>query len=235
MLAKAVTPGGAPMPDRKNVVLRAWSPTLEQVAPDSRHLEAAFALLDRQVPVKLITGDSGQRLRALANEIEVVDLDEKWRLPTEESEERARAQRQIDQRRADIRPILRARWMGTPEHFPLAAYNVGGAAPDFVWVGHGRGRLYVARGTVDGHFNDYVDFGVTDLGPLPVVNELAAAPYGTLWLIAEDIDGEWWECVSDQRIEGDPRSYLAVALAERSLEAFAGRIFEVGRLEQTTQ
>jgi hypothetical protein len=49
-------------------------------APDSRHLEAALALLDRQVPVKLITGDNGQRLRALAHGIEVFDLHERWLL-----------------------------------------------------------------------------------------------------------------------------------------------------------
>lgn len=233
LITQAITPGGAPMPSRSNVVLRAWAPSLERVAPDSRHLEAAYALLDRQVPVKLITGDSGQRLRALANHVEVFDLDQKWLLPTEESQEQARAERAADQRRADIRPLLRERWMGTPEHFPFAVYNVGGAAPAFVWVGHGRGRLYATRGSVDGHFNQYVDFGVTDLGPLPEGNELMTAAPTTLWLVAQDIDGEWWECAIDQRIEGGPRGYLAARLADRNLGDFAGRVFEVGRLDSS--
>jgi hypothetical protein len=83
ILSKAVTSAGAPI--RPGVLLRAWAPMLEQSAPDSRHLEAAFALLDRQVPVKLITGDSGQRLRALAHGVEVFDLDERWLLPTEQA------------------------------------------------------------------------------------------------------------------------------------------------------
>ncbi len=231
LLAKAVTAGGAPMPDRPDVVLRAWAPALQQGAPDSLHLEAAYALLDRQVPVKLITGDSGQRLRALAHQVEVFDLSEKWQLPTEESEERARVERQSDQRRADIRPILRSRWTWwTPEHFRFEIYNVGGAAPNFVWIGCGRGHLYVGWGSVGAHFNDYVEFGGTDLGPIPAENELVAALHDTLWLLAQDIDGGWWECVGDQRVQGQPRAYLAQALADRGLEAFAGRIFEVGRL-----
>lgn len=85
LLADAVKPGGVPLPNRPGVVLRAWAPTLEQSAPDSRHLEAAFALRDRQMPVKLVTGDIGQRLRALAHGIEVFDLDDQWLLPREKS------------------------------------------------------------------------------------------------------------------------------------------------------
>jgi hypothetical protein len=231
LIAKALTPGGAPMPNQKDVVLRAWSPALQATAPDSRHLEAAFALLDRQVPIKLITGDSGQRLRALANRIEVFDLSEDWLLPTEESLEEARAARLADQRKADIRPRLRERWMGMPEHFRFAVYNVGGPADKFVWVGCGRGRLYVSRGSVPEHFTQYTEFGSTDLGPIPAESELAPVPAQTLWLVAKDIDGDWWDCASDEHIKRDPRAYLAGELTRRNLEAFAGRIFEEGRLE----
>jgi len=231
LIAKAVTAGGAPMPDRPNVVLRAWAPTLQQGAPDSRHLEAAYALLDRQVPVRLITGDSGQRLRALASGIEVFDLDERLLLPTEESEERVRAGRLADQRRADIKPFLRPRWMGTPDHFPFAVYNVGGAAHDFVWVGSGRGRLYVARGSAPAHFTDYMVFVAMDLGSIPTENEIAAMGAETLWLVAKDADGEWWDCASDQRVKDGPRAYLAAELERRGLSDFAGRVFEVGMLE----
>jgi hypothetical protein len=231
LIAKALTPGGAPMPHQNDVVLRAWSPALQASALDSRHLEAAFALLDRQVPIKLITGDSGQRLRALANGIEVFDLNEDWLLPTEESLEEARATRLADQRRADIRPRLRERWLGTPEHFPFAVYNVGGPADKFVWVGCGRGRLYVSRGSVPEHVTEYTDFGATDLGPIPSENELAAVSAQTLWLVAKDIDGDWWDCAADEHIKRDPRAYLVGELKSRNLEAFAGRIFEEGRLE----
>ncbi len=76
LLADAVKPGGAQMPNRPGVALRAWAPVLQQSAPDSRHLEAAFALLDHRVPVNMLTADSGQRLRALANGIDVFDLSE---------------------------------------------------------------------------------------------------------------------------------------------------------------
>jgi hypothetical protein len=78
LIAKAITPGGAPMPGRPGVVLRAWAPTLSESAPDSRHLEVALALIDRQVPIYLITGDSGQELRALAHGIEVFDLGDSY-------------------------------------------------------------------------------------------------------------------------------------------------------------
>ncbi len=81
LLAKAVTPDGAPMPSRPGVVLRAWEPSLRQSVPDSRHLEAASALIDRQVPAKFITGDTGQKLRALARGLETFDLDKRWLLP----------------------------------------------------------------------------------------------------------------------------------------------------------
>jgi|SRR5450759_399808 len=83
LLVNAAMPSGVRLPRRPDVVLRAWAPTLQRSTPDSRHLEAAFALLDRQVPVRLVTGDSGQRLRALAHGVEVFDLDERWLLPGE--------------------------------------------------------------------------------------------------------------------------------------------------------
>jgi hypothetical protein len=231
VLPTALTPGGAPMPGRKNVVVRAWAPTLKEVAPDSRHLEAAIALLDRQVPVKLITGDSGQRLRALASGIEVFDLDESLLLPTEEAEERARSARLQDQRRADIMPGLRVRWMGTPELIRFAVYNVGGAARQFVWIGAGRGRLYVARGSVGANFNEYVEFGAVDLGPLPAGHDLATVGADTLCLVGQDVDDEWWDCINDQVIKAPPRDYLVGELQRRNLDGFAGRVFEVGKLD----
>lgn len=87
LLRSAVTPGGASIPNRPGVVLRAWAPALEETTPDSRHLEAAYALLDRQVPINLITGDSGQKLRALAHNVDVFDLGDKWLLPPEKASE----------------------------------------------------------------------------------------------------------------------------------------------------
>jgi PIN domain-containing protein len=85
LLDGAVKSGGAPMPKRAGVALRAWAPTLGLVAPDSRHLEAAYALLDRRVPIKLVTGDSGQRLRALAHGIGVFDLDPRYRWQSDQA------------------------------------------------------------------------------------------------------------------------------------------------------
>jgi predicted ribonuclease YlaK len=83
LLTDAVKPGGVSMPKRVGVALRAWAPTLVLSTPDTRHLEAADALLDRNVPVNLVTGDSGQRLRALAHGIAVFELDSKrrWEQP----------------------------------------------------------------------------------------------------------------------------------------------------------
>jgi PIN domain len=85
LLEGAVKPGGTPMPKRIGVTLRAWAPTLAMSSPDSRHLEAAYALQDRNVPIKLVTGDSGQRLRALAHGVGVFDLDSKHRWDTAQS------------------------------------------------------------------------------------------------------------------------------------------------------
>lgn len=81
LLADSTKPGGVSMPQRPGVVLRAWAPAIHRSTPDGRHLEAAYAVLDRQVPIKLVTGDNGQRLRALANGVEVFELDDRWLVP----------------------------------------------------------------------------------------------------------------------------------------------------------
>ena len=60
---------------RPSVALRAWSPYSRAAAAlDAHHLEVAEALLDRDVPIHMVTADTGQQLRAPLRGIKVFDL-----------------------------------------------------------------------------------------------------------------------------------------------------------------
>lgn len=58
----------------ERVRIKFWRQPVTDAPPDSQHLEAARALRDRGVPVKLITGDSEMRVRGLAEGFEIFDL-----------------------------------------------------------------------------------------------------------------------------------------------------------------
>jgi PIN domain-containing protein len=73
-LEPAAKPGGIEI--RGGVVIRVWDPNVPLITPDSAHLEVAFALIDRSVPIHLVTGDLEQRLRAISNGIPVFSLPE---------------------------------------------------------------------------------------------------------------------------------------------------------------
>ncbi len=124
-----------------------------------------------------------------------------------------------------------------PGFVRLGFFNVGGPAVHALWVGTGpprlpgKPRLYAAYATFDGHTNDYVEFVETDLGPLPEGSPLAKAPTTeSLILVAQDVDGRWWDCLKDKPISAPVKKYVASQLATRHLDSFAGRVYEEGRL-----
>jgi hypothetical protein len=130
-------------------------------------------------------------------------------------------------RAKDIRPQPRIRWVGSGVGIYLGFYNVGGPAVHAVWVGTSGARLYAAYATFDGHSNQYVDFVETDLGPLPESVEPLTA---SILMLAQDVDGHWWDCLKDQAISKQVKKYVASQLESRQLTAFAVRVLEVGRL-----
>jgi hypothetical protein len=57
-----------------DVRLLFWTAPLPDAPPDSQHLEAAFALQDRRVPIVVVTHDNHMKVRAFAEGLQVVDL-----------------------------------------------------------------------------------------------------------------------------------------------------------------
>jgi hypothetical protein len=58
----------------ERVRIKFWRQPVTDLAPDSQHLEAARALRDRGVPIKVVTLDTEMRVRALAEKFEIFDL-----------------------------------------------------------------------------------------------------------------------------------------------------------------
>jgi hypothetical protein len=128
----------------------------------------------------------------------------------------------------EMKPGLKARWLGLPgPGLPgLSFYNVGGRAPNVAWVGAHAGHLFAAWASLPADFTDYVPFGTDDLGPIPNGQTPGT---DTLVLIAEDVGGRWWDCITGEQIDV-ARSYVHRHLDRVGLEAFAGRVFQVCRL-----
>ncbi len=58
------------------VRIRIWSAPLSGAPPDTQHIEAALSLLDRGVPLVVVTHDNHMKVRALAEGLAIVDLPE---------------------------------------------------------------------------------------------------------------------------------------------------------------
>jgi hypothetical protein len=73
-IREAMEPTGYEMRDR--VRLRLWVPPVSARPPDGQHLDAAEELLDRGVPIHVVTNDNGMIARAIARELDVLQLSE---------------------------------------------------------------------------------------------------------------------------------------------------------------
>jgi hypothetical protein len=83
-LDQALSREGLAIRDKGTVRLRVWAPTTMAGRFDTDHLEAAFELRDRGVPIVLITGDIGLTARAKTAGIATFRPDDdKWRLRPE--------------------------------------------------------------------------------------------------------------------------------------------------------
>ena len=135
-------------------------------------------------------------------------------------------------RAKDIRPQPRIQWVGPGPGGVLrvAFFNVGGPAVHAAWIGAAGPNFYASYATFDGHTNDYVEFVPTDLGPLPDGSPLRSLAPHTLMLIAQDVDGRWWDCVKDERIRKPTAKFALGELKKVHLDDAAGRVYEVCRL-----
>ncbi len=69
---EAMQPTGYEM--REGTRLRLWVPPLSSQPPDGQHLDAAEDLLDRGVPIHVVTNDNGMLARAVARDLDVFEL-----------------------------------------------------------------------------------------------------------------------------------------------------------------
>jgi hypothetical protein len=54
----------------------------------------------------------------------------------------------------------------------------------------------------------------------------------TFLILAKDIDGQWWDGITEKRVRGKVNDYVASRLKKEGLGGFADAVFKVGRLSQ---
>src|SRR5215467_9791024 len=134
---------------------------------------------------------------------------------------RRQALRADTQRDREIKPRLRTDWREPSNRGRgLEFYNIGGPAPNLVWIGLHGGRLYVAWASLDGHFTQPIHIEEEDLGEIPTGLAVRDQPTGTLIFVAEDVDNRWWNVLTDKLVEGDTKTYLLDQLRRLELGDF---------------
>lgn len=73
LLQDTLAPGGYALPGAADTRLRVWVAPVVLGPPDERHLGAAEELLERGVPIKVITGDNGMAARAMSRGLDTFD------------------------------------------------------------------------------------------------------------------------------------------------------------------
>lgn len=90
-------------------------------------------------------------------------------------------------RAADIQPRLSANLRGNGDGW-LTLHNAGGAASHFVWVGQSDTSVYACSGPFPPH----------QMGVGTTARQLGSSSYkggtGTTLLVAQDVEGRWWDC-----------------------------------------
>ena len=128
-----------------------------------------------------------------------------------------RSSRQVSaQREADMQPRLDAEWGGS-QGYPMATVsfrNAGGAATRFVWVGQHDAGVFVASGTVPQHAP------MVDIRALKIGDATYQTGICTTLLIAEDVQGSWWDCRTENRLRHSPEEYLTARMAQVGLANF---------------
>jgi PIN domain len=103
-LDQALRPAGEPI--RQGVVLRVWAPAAASGSRDTDHLEAAFALLERAVPITIVTADTGLEARAKAAGVPVKKLQERWQLAPEPTPKEKETALRLRRAQLEDAPIL---------------------------------------------------------------------------------------------------------------------------------
>jgi hypothetical protein len=155
-LDQALRPEGADL--RKGVVLRVWAPAELSGARDTDHLEAAFALRERGVPVTIVTADTGLEARAKASGVAVHKLAERWQLPPEPTAKDKLLSEMMKRAQLEASPKLRLKAEIVRELLMLSIENEpsAGEARDVIvlfdfegaetsWIMDGSGNGYVLR------------------------------------------------------------------------------------------
>jgi hypothetical protein len=106
-LDEALGSEGLPVQDNGNVRLRVWAPGSMAGLRDTDHIEAAFALREKGVPVVIVTGDTGLIARARSNGLEIATpADDPWRLKPEMSPRERELELRLRRAELQIPPAL---------------------------------------------------------------------------------------------------------------------------------
>ena len=139
-LGQGLQSAGAPI--RQGVALRVWAPASASGARDTDHLEAAFALLERGVPVAIVTADTGLEARARVAGVAVRKLQDRWQLPPEPTPKEKETALRLKRAQLEESPVLTLTADFVPgEAIALSIHNdpAGGEARDVVIFFRARG------------------------------------------------------------------------------------------------
>ncbi len=118
------------------------------------------------------------------------------------------------QREADIQPRLDAQWTGSLHYSGnIEITNAGGAATQFIWVGFADTSIFAAHGTCPAHAPSLL-YRISQLG------EGTFASAGTTLLVAEDIQGRWWDCRTGHVLTRSIEHYLTKRMEQVGLAEF---------------
>jgi hypothetical protein len=130
----------------------------------------------------------------------------------------AKAQEQY--RNYDVQPRLEVPFTALSDTGPIVVNvrNVGGPAPTFMWVGHDDTRVAVSTGSI-GHRSDSLGFRASLIG-----ESTYRAGMGTILLVAEDVQGRWWDCRSGLLLPMPLKEYLKQRMDQVGLSHLAEQV-----------
>jgi hypothetical protein len=155
-LDQALKPQGSEL--RTGVALRVWAPAERSGSRDTDHLESAFALRERGVPVEMVTADTGLEARAKASGVPVRTLAERWQLQPEPTVRDKQLAALLRQAQIEASPLLKLRARVVRGLLKIVLENdaSGGEAREVIVLFNLVGGS--ARQVYDGSGNGYIPY-----------------------------------------------------------------------------
>jgi hypothetical protein len=119
----------------------------------------------------------------------------------------------------DIQPRVDVGWTPLQANNIVVQFgNVGGPAPRFVWVGSDDTKIGMCTGTI-GHAATPLAFRGWLIG-----ESTYRGGMGTILLVAEDVQGRWWDCRTGVMFKRPLEKYLKRRMEHVGLEHLAEQV-----------